>query len=335
MNPWQRELARAITDPAELLTLLGLDTSLLAGAQAAGRQFALRVPRGFVARMRPGDPHDPLLRQVLPLDAECQEVAGFGMDPVGDLASRAGTGLLHKYSGRALLITTGACAIHCRYCFRRHFPYAEQNAASGGWEQTLESLRADTSIRELILSGGDPLSLSTRRLTQLTQGLPAAPHIQRLRLHSRYPIVLPERIDAGLIEWLVNLPLQKVMVIHANHANELDDNVAQACRKLARAGVTLLNQSVILAGVNDDAIALAALSERLFAMQVLPYYLHVLDRVQGAAHFDVPESRAVQLVQTLMSTLPGYLVPRLVREIPGAPSKVPVRFEGMSARALD
>lgn len=325
---WQQVLAEAVTRPAELCEILGLDPALIASALQAAEGFPLRVPRGFVARMRHGDPSDPLLLQVLPAGAELHAVEGFGLDPVGDMASRASTGLLHKYAGRTLLIATGACAIHCRYCFRRHFPYSEESALADGWEAAVNHLRADSSVSEIILSGGDPLSLSDRRLTQLTDALQSAPHIRRLRIHTRYPIVLPERVDDGLLKWLADLPLQKVVVLHANHANELNDEVHRACRDLETSGAMLLNQSVLLAGVNDSIAALAALSEALFAMRVLPYYLHVLDRVQGAAHFDIAVDRALELHAGLLQTLPGYLVPKLVREVPGAASKTPVTAAG-------
>lgn len=321
---WQTLLANAVTNAQELCQILGLDPALVPGALAAAGQFPLRVPRSFVARMRHGDPQDPLLRQVLPVAAELALAEGFVTDPVGDLASREVPGLLHKYEGRALIVSTGACAVHCRYCFRRHFPYADQSPLAGGWQRTVDHLRSDSSIGEVILSGGDPLSLSDRRLMQLTEALQEIPHIRRLRIHTRYPIVLPERIDAGLLKWLTNVSLQKVVVIHANHARELDASVERACRALSGAGATLLNQSVLLAGINDSAAALIELSERLFAMHVLPYYLHVLDRVQGAAHFDVAEERASELHAQLLGRLPGYLVPKLVREVAGAASKTPL-----------
>lgn len=325
---WQQVLADAVNSPAELCEILGLDPALIAPAVQAAQGFPLRVPRGFVARMRRGDPRDPLLLQILPVGTELSAVEGFGLDPVGDMASRASTGLLHKYSGRALLIATGACAVHCRYCFRRHFPYSEESALADGWQAAVEHLRTDPSISEIILSGGDPLSLSDRRLTELTDALATVPHIRRLRIHTRYPVVLPERVDDGLLQWLSGLPLQKVVVIHANHANELNDEVHRACRDLENSGATLLNQSVLLAGVNDSIAALAALSEALFAMRVLPYYLHVLDRVQGAAHFEIDATRALELHAGLMRRLAGYLVPKLVREIPGAASKTPVTVAG-------
>lgn len=321
---WQQALADAVTSPAELCALLDLDPALIDAAHAPAQDFALRVPRGFIARMRRGDPRDPLLLQVLPAAAEMVRVAGFGVDPVGDLASRSATGLLHKYDGRALLIATGACAVHCRYCFRRHFPYSDESALAGGWHEAIEHLRRDASIGEVLLSGGDPLSLSDRRLQQFTDALQGVPHLRRVRIHTRHPVVLPERVDAGLLGWLSAVRLQKVVVIHANHARELDGQVARACRDLAATGATVLNQSVLLAGVNDSVGALAELSEALFAMGVLPYYLHLLDRVQGAAHFEVTARTALELHTGMAAVLPGYLVPRLVREIPGAASKTSV-----------
>ena len=318
---WQRELQQGITDPADLLAILGLGPEWLEPSRAAAALFPLRVPRGFVARMRPGDPFDPLLRQVLPLGVEFDAAPGYGRDPVGDLDARAGPGLLHKYAGRALLVTTGACAVHCRYCFRRHFPYEDENASRAGFAPALAAVRSDASITEIILSGGDPLTLSNRRLGQLLDELQAVPHLRRVRLHTRLPIVLPERIDAAFVELWSAVRLQKVVVVHANHANEIDDSVKSALARLAATGSTLLNQSVLLRGVNDDARVLAELSEGLFAAGVLPYYLHLLDRVAGAAHFEVPEEEARALWSEISARLPGYLVPRLVREIPGAPAK--------------
>jgi len=321
---WQRALQDAVTDPAELLGLVGLGPQWLEPARAAARQFPLRVPRGFVARMRRGDPRDPLLLQVLPLVAELDEVPGYRADPVGDLAARAGRGLLHKYSGRALLVTTGACAIHCRYCFRRHFPYEQENASRDAFGPALDVIRADASLREVLLSGGDPLTLSDRRLAALFDELQAIPHVQRVRLHSRLPIVLPERIDDGFLAAWSRLRLQKVMVVHANHAREIDASVRAAVAALRDTGTTVLNQSVLLGGINDRAEDLVELSETLFDAGVLPYYLHVLDPVAGAAHFDVPLETARGLVADVASRLPGYLVPRLVREDPGAPAKTMV-----------
>jgi len=321
---WQTALAQAITDPAELLKTLELDMRLLPAARRAAHDFALRVPRGFVARMRKRDPHDPLLRQVLPIGAECRETPGFGPDPVGDRAAMAVPGLLHKYQGRVLLTATGACAVHCRYCFRRHFPYGEANPAAGEWQEALAYIRADASISEVILSGGDPLTLSDRRLREFVAALAGIAHVARLRIHTRLPIVLPERVTAELLDWLTATRLKPIVVVHANHAQEIDAEVRAALARLRTAGVTLLNQSVLLRGVNDSAPVLANLSLALFDAGVLPYYLHMLDRVQGAAHFEVDAAEAATLMAELNARLPGYLVPRLVREVAGAPAKMPL-----------
>ncbi|MGI9246673.1 MAG: KamA family radical SAM protein, partial [Steroidobacteraceae bacterium] len=234
------------------------------------------------------------------------------------------TGLLHKYSGRALLVATGACAIHCRYCFRREFPYGEHNAGRDEFRPALDAIAADASIREVLLSGGDPLTLGDRRLRGLMEALGGIPHVSRVRVHTRLPVVLPDRIDDGfLAAWSAAPRLQRVMVIHANHANELRDaqDVAHALARLRGDGTVLLNQSVLLREVNDSVEALADLSEALFEHGVLPYYLHALDRVRGAAHFEVSDDSARALVADLAQRLPGYLVPRLVREVAGAGSK--------------
>lgn len=320
---WRQLWREAVTDARELLTLVGLD-HLGDQLPPADAGFPMRVPRGFVARMRHGDRHDPLLLQVLPQLAELQQVPGFVVDAVGDLDARAAHGVLHKYAGRALLIASGSCALNCRYCFRRHFPYGAEIAAAGQWRQALDYLRSDSSINELILSGGDPLSLATGKLAELSHGLADIAHVTRIRIHSRLPIVLPERIDAPFLAWLGTLPQQKVLVMHANHANEFDANVDAACARLRANGVTLLNQSVLLRGINDTANALAELSERMFAAGVLPYYLHQLDRVQGTAHFEVPDADALALMEAVRARLPGYLVPRLVRELAGESAKRPV-----------
>ncbi len=318
---WQQALAQAITRPRELLQALDLDESLLAGAHAGAELFPLRVPRGFVSRMRKGDPHDPLLRQVLPLTAEARPQPGFSDDPVGDLASMTVPGLLHKYHGRALLITTGACAVHCRYCFRRHFPYGEAHTGGHHLASALDCIRADPGLHEIILSGGDPLSLSDERLSRITDELAGIGHVTRLRLHTRTAIVLPERITGAMVDWVSAWPGQVVIVVHANHANEINAPVIAALRQLREAGALLLNQAVILRGVNDSATALCDLSERLFAAGVLPYYLHLLDRVAGAAHFEVDRQEAAQLLAEAARRLPGYLLPRLACEEAGAASK--------------
>ncbi len=321
---WQQLWRDAVTDPLELLRLVGLQDQAEQLLPAADTGFALRVPRGFVARMRPGDAKDPLLLQVLPRAAETLPQPGYSVDAVGDLAARSAHGVLQKYTGRALLIATGSCAVNCRYCFRRHFPYAEETAAANHWRLALDAVSADASLDEVILSGGDPLSLSNAKLDELGTALRDIPHVKRLRIHTRLPIVLPERVDNGLTAWLSALPLQKVVVLHANHANEFDADVDTACAALAHSGCTMLNQAVLLRDINDSVAALAALSERLLAAGVLPYYLHQLDRVVGAAHFEVDDTRALTLVDELRQQLPGYLVPRLVREIAGEKSKSPL-----------
>ena len=321
---WQTSLARAVTEPGELLALLGLGEEWRAAAEAAAKSFPLRVPRGFVARMRHADPHDPLLRQVLPLAAELVPSPGFGPDPVGDHDALRSPGVLHKYQGRVLLTATGACAVHCRYCFRRHFPYEQANASADNWRAALDYVAADASITEVILSGGDPLTLSDRRLAEFAQRLVQVPHVTRLRLHSRLPVVLPERVTPALCDALGGTRLRVVMVLHVNHAQEIDTSVQTACARLSATGFQLLNQSVLLRGVNDSVASLVNLSEALFATGVLPYYLHQLDRVQGAAHFEVSDDSARRLHAGMNSCLPGYLVPRLVREVPGAPQKTPL-----------
>lgn len=322
---WQRSLARAVSDVGELCELLGLDRRQLPGIDPES-DFPLRVPRSFVARMRRGDPLDPLLRQVLPLERERLPVAGFTCDPLAETDASPAPGLLHKYRGRVLLLAAGACGVHCRYCFRRHFPYAEHRPWAADWRPALDYIAGDREIAEVILSGGDPLTASDRRLSRLADDLAAVPHVRRLRLHTRMPVVLPERVDDSLLRWLKRSRLETVVVIHANHAREIDGEVRRALGRLAAAGVTLLNQSVLLKGVNDRPEDLEALSEALFAAGVLPYYLHLLDRVHGAAHFEVDEAAARDLVRELIERLPGYLVPRLVREVPGVPAKVPVPF---------
>ncbi|WP_290649587.1 EF-P beta-lysylation protein EpmB [Aquisalimonas sp.] len=321
---WQKELSRGFRHPRDLLAALGLSERWLTAAQSGHEDFPMRVPRGFVARMRRGDPHDPLLRQVLPLAEEQDSHFQFSQDPVGDLPAMTAPGVLHKYHGRVLLITTGACAINCRYCFRRHYPYGDAHAARQQWVPALSYIRDHPDITEVILSGGDPLTLPDHRLAALAEQLQRIPHLQRLRVHSRLPVVLPQRVNTALLDWLTGSRLQPVLVLHANHANELDEQVHHACRRLRDAGVMLLNQTVLLRDINDSVAAQTALSERLFTIGVLPYYLHQLDRVAGAAHYLVREEDARALAATLTERLPGYLVPRLAREDPGAPAKTPL-----------
>jgi len=317
---WQRELREAVHDSAHLLKLLELPASLLTQTITTKQRFMLRVPKGYVARMRKGDPNDPLLRQVLPSLEEHKQLQGFRLDPVGDTAAEKVPCLLHKYQGRVLWITTGACAIHCRYCFRQHYHYAISHASN---QAVLDAIRSDASITEVILSGGDPLILSDKYLSELVQNLVHISHVQRLRLHTRLPIVLPERVNDELLTWLTETRLQVVMIVHVNHPNEIDESVNKVLQRLVDVGITVLNQSVLLRGVNDNAATLIALSERLLNSRVLPYYLHLLDRVQGAAHFEVPIETAALLLEEMRIALPGYLVPKLVREVTGMAYKQP------------
>lgn len=326
---WQAALANAVSDVDTLLAQLALTRADIADLDPDPGRFRMRVPRGFAALMRPRDPHDPLLRQVLPLRAERLDVARFSADPVDDGGAACGNGLLCKYRGRALLVTTGACAIHCRYCFRRHYPYRSEARP----EAAVERIGGETQLREVIFSGGDPLMLDDARLGALIEQCAEMPHLRRIRLHSRLPVVLPERITPALIAHLSGTRFKPVLVIHANHPNELSAASAAALGELRRAGITLLNQSVLLRGVNDRIETLCTLSERLFSCGVLPYYLHQLDRVQGAAHFEVADADACALAHALREHLPGYLVPRLVRDAPGAASKLPLDADTGSTSA--
>lgn len=321
---WHRALAEAVREPTELLAGLDLPAELRDTAEQAARLFPLMVPRSYLARMRKGDVDDPLLRQVLPLGPELVDTPGFEIDAVGDASARKAPGLLHKYAGRALLIAAGACAVHCRYCFRRHFPYGQEPRRLDDWEPAFNAIAADESLHEILLSGGDPLMLTDARLSALVDRLESIPHVRRLRIHSRLPIVLPNRITPELLELLTQTRLTPIMVVHANHGNELVDDCASALRALVRGGITVLNQAVLLRGVNDSVEALTDLCERLADLGLIPYYLHQLDRVQGAAHFEVPEDRGRRLVEALRHRLPGYAVPRYVRELPGEPFKQPL-----------
>lgn len=326
---WQAALRAAYRDPRALLAYLGLAPADL--DLDLESPFPFRVTREFAARMRPGDPNDPLLRQVLPLAAERAMVAGFVADPLAEQAEFADGPLLRKYAGRALLVTTGACAIHCRYCFRREFPYAEA-AGNARLAAALASLTADASVSEVLLSGGDPLSLDDAALAALLARLHDIPHLRRLRIHTRLPVVLPARVTPQLCQLLATSRFAIALVLHVNHAHEVDDGVRDACRALRAAGATLLNQSVLLRGVNDDVDSLATLSETLFAAGVLPYYVHALDAVRGAAHFDAGDARGRVLEDALRARLPGYLVPRFVREMPGAEAKLPLNMLALAPR---
>lgn len=320
-SAWQLELKRAIRNAAQLVAVLELPATLVEPARQAARGFPLFAPRPYVARMRPGDPADPLLRQVLPLAAELDQPPGFSGDPVGDAAAKSTAGLLQKYTGRALLVTTGACAVHCRYCFRRHYPYSEGPRSIDDWQPTIDLLAADPTIDEVLLSGGDPLTLVDEQLAELARRLAEIPHLRRLRIHTRLPIVIPQRVTSELLDWLCGTRLAPIMVVHANHPQEIDAATAGALTKLVDAGIPVLNQSVLLRDVNDDADSLIELSRRLIDLRVMPYYLHQLDRVQGAAHFEVPISRGLELIEQMRRALPGYAVPRYVQEVAGEAHK--------------
>lgn len=317
---WQQALQTVVTDSEELLERLQLSVSDLNHSQSS--PFKLKVPRGFVQRMQIGDPNDPLLLQVLPQHAEQQLTPGYTHDPLQEQNSNPVPGLLHKYQGRVLLTLTGACAIHCRYCFRQHFPYSDNQVNQQQRQAIIDYITADSSIHEVILSGGDPLTWSDEKLAQLIQQLETIAHVKTLRLHTRLPIVIPERVTAELCELLEKTRLQTVIVLHANHANEISDDVVKALAPLKAATQSLLNQTVLLKNINDSADVLIALSHALFSAGVMPYYLHMPDAVQGTAHFAVGDVEARELLQQLQQQLPGYLVPRLVREVPGAAHKV-------------
>lgn len=319
---WTDDLREAFRDPVELAAHLGIDLADLPPIRRDGR-FPLLVPRSFAARMVPGDPRDPLLRQVWPEADEERVAPGESVDPVGDGSARRSPGLLAKYAGRALLVATGACAVHCRYCFRQNFPYAEAPSGTGAWKSTLASLAALPDLEEVLLSGGDPLMLPDSVLRSRIADL-AGLGVGTLRLHTRLPVVLPSRVDAGLVEVLAGIGLRLVVVLHANHPAEVSPEVTEACARLRDAGAVLLNQSVLLAGVNDSAEVLARLSRALWGAGILPYYLHALDPVVGSSRFHVADEQALELVEAVRTRLPGYLVPRLVREIEGEPSKTPL-----------
>lgn len=321
------QLADVLTDPDELLRLLNLDAdeSLLAGREAK-RLFALRVPRAFVARMEKGNPNDPLLRQVLTSKEEFIAAPGFSTDPLEEQHSVV-PGLLHKYHNRALLLVKGGCAVNCRYCFRRHFPYAENQGNKRNWQAALDYINSHPELDEIIFSGGDPLMAKDHELDWLLSQLEAMPHIKRLRIHSRLPIVIPVRITDTLVSRFEQSRLQILLVNHINHANEIDDAFRSAMARLRKAGVTLLNQSVLLRGVNDNAHTLADLSNALFDAGVMPYYLHVLDKVQGAAHYLVSDDEARNIMRELLTLISGYMVPKLAREIGGEPSKTPLDLQ--------
>lgn len=324
-------MSAAFKSPRELLAYLGLHALTGLICKEAAQSFPFLVTRAYAARITKGDARDPLLRQVLPVDGELLFMPGFSADPLQDITAIAAPGVLHKYRGRVLLITTGACAIHCRYCFRRAFPYSDAQLHKSDEDAALDYVANDASIHEVILSGGDPLLLSDDRLTALLSRLAGIPHLKRLRIHSRVPIVLPSRITPELITLLTATRLRTALVIHANHPRELDGEVAIALSSLRAADVLLLNQAVLLRGVNDRTETLTDLSEALFQHGVLPYYLHLLDKTSGTAHFDLPLRQSLDLYEQLRNSLPGYLLPRLVREQPGQPAKTPAeRLTGLA-----
>ncbi len=320
---WQKELAFSFTNPEELLSYLQLPVNAYLEDSKARRLFPMRVPRHFASLMEKGNPDDPLFRQVMPLKDEFVVTPGFSEDPLEE-HDTAARGLLHKYKSRALLIVRGGCAVNCRYCFRRHFPYADNSISKSQWEDTLHYLRRHDEINEVIFSGGDPLMAKDTQLKWLAEQIADIPHINRLRIHTRLPVVLPTRIDPDFTTWFTNLPLQRIMVLHINHANEISEPLRERLRSLQQAGITLLNQAVLLKGINDTADAQAALNEAVFEAGILPYYLHVLDKVQGAGHFYVSDEAATELMAEVIRRLPGFLVPKLVREIGGQPGKTPI-----------
>ena len=336
---WQNEMAHAISSPKVLLQALNLPLELLNAAEKAHALFPTRVPHSYLKRIKTGDVNDPLLKQVLPIGAELEKHPGFRTDPVGDYQANPQTGLLHKYAGRVLLLLTGACAIHCRYCFRRHFDYQGNNPLGQQWQQTLDYINSDDSIFEAIFSGGDPLSLSDAKLRQILSDLSHIPHLRYLRIHTRLLTTIPKRLTEELLTLLAETRLQVTIVVHINHPQEIDDEVSKCMKQLNDTGIRLMNQSVLLKGINDDLDTLTTLSHRLYETGILPYYLHMLDKVEGANHFDIDENEARMLYQRLQAALPGYLVPKLVREIAGEANKVPVsgkaQNENLDFNSLD
>jgi len=320
---WQKELAGSFTDPAKLLQHLGLDEEKYAQHIKARQLFPMRVPRHFADLMEKGNPNDPLFLQVMPLSDEFLTSPGYSEDPLEE-HDTAGKGILHKYDSRVLLMVRTGCAVNCRYCFRRHFPYADNAVSKHQWEEVLQYIQAHDNINEVIFSGGDPLMAKDDHLAWLANEIASINHVKRLRIHTRLPVVLPERINNAFVNWFTALPIQKVLVLHANHANEMSEALKSRLITLREKGVTLLNQSVLLKGVNDSGEAISDLSEALFEASVLPYYLHVLDKVQGASHFYVSDDEGRHIMEEAIKRLPGFLVPKLVREIGGQPGKTPI-----------
>ena len=322
---WQKELANVVTDPKKLLEMLDICPSNYQQHFSARQLFPVRVPKPFIKRMIKGDFNDPLLKQVMPLSAEFEQLAGYSTDPLEEHDTVA-EGLLHKYKHRVLMMVKTGCAVNCRYCFRRHFPYQDNSPNKARWQQALSYIAEHTEINEVIFSGGDPLMANDQHLTWLVEQIEQIPHVQRLRIHTRLPVVIPQRITDELVTLLANTRLKATMVLHINHANEIDDDFCAAIEKLRAARIPLFNQSTLLKGINDDAQVLVSLSEQLFDCGIQPYYLHLFDPVQGGAHFDIEEKQAVGIVQQMMAILPGFLMPKLVREIAGEANKTAINL---------
>ncbi|MDP6968565.1 MAG: EF-P beta-lysylation protein EpmB [Gammaproteobacteria bacterium] len=314
---WRQQLAQSVRSPKALLQQLQFSDQQMQQLVADEQGFNTLAPPAYIARMQPGNAQDPLLLQVLPQAAEAIATPDFITDPLAEAQFNPIPGVVHKYHGRALLIAAGHCAINCRYCFRRHYPYNEQQRSRKQWQDSLKHLAKDPYLEEIILSGGDPLALTNPVLFALLDEIEKLPQVKRLRIHSRLPVVLPDRITSALCQRLQNSPLQVIMVLHCNHGQEIDDAVEQACQKLHQADISLLNQTVLLNHINADADVLIALSKRLFKARVLPYYLHLPDHVAGTQHFFVSPRQGQDLMAELQTRLPGYLVPRLVKEEPG------------------
>lgn len=322
---WQTQLSELVTDSSELLDILHLSPEqLLSGAILASQQFKLRVPRAFLEKIEKGNPFDPLLLQILPHHLELEDHPHFVTDPLGEEQANQQPGVLHKYKSRFLLTLTGACAVHCRYCFRRHFPYQENLPKNDDWLNIKNYLESQPDINEVILSGGDPLTLSNRKLKLWIDRLESIEQLKYLRIHSRVPIVIPNRIDEEFISILKNSRLRVILVVHSNHPKELDHFTCRKINALVKENITVLNQAVLLNGVNDSVEILSELSYKLFDTGIMPYYLHVLDKVKGAHHFDLSAIHIDQIYKALLANLPGYLVPKLVREIAGEKNKTPL-----------
>lgn len=321
---WQDELKQQVDTPQALLQWAQLDDSWRDAAQRGHELFPIRATPSYLRKIKPGDPHDPLLLQILPTLHESEQCEDYVADPLQEQSFMPRPGLIHKYRTRVLLIAATQCAINCRYCFRRHFDYQENHLSREQWRTALDYIADDKAINEVILSGGDPLSLSDRQLHWLTEEIARIPQVKRLRIHTRYPVILPARFTEQLLDAIVHPQLQTILVSHCNHPQEVDEHVLNVFERLKKQNILLLNQSVLLKNVNDSSKILASLSEKLFTVGALPYYLHLLDKVRGASFFAVEEDRARHIYRQLLASLPGYLVPKLVREVPGESSKTPL-----------